>query len=53
MKYKIEKLGGELIKEEKDMLNAEIFIAYFYDEKDPIIKSIEEHNSNKDNKKYQ
>ena len=51
LKYKIEKLGGELIEEEKDMLNAEIFMTDFYDEKDPVIKSIEEHNSNKNNKK--
>jgi len=51
LKYKIEKLGGELIEEEKDMLNAEIFMTDFYDEKDPVIKRIEEHNSNKDNKK--
>ena len=51
LKYKIEKLGGELIEEEKDMLNAEIFMTDFYDEKDPVIKSIEEHNSNSNNKK--
>lgn len=51
LKYKIEKLGGELIEEEKDMLNAEIFMTDFYDEKDPVIKSIEEHNSNNNNKK--
>ena len=29
LKYKIEKLGGELIEEEKDMLNAEIFMTDF------------------------
>lgn len=51
LKYKIEKLGGELIEEEKDMFNAEIFMTDFYDEKDPVIKKIEEHNSNENNKK--
>ena len=35
----------------EDMLNAEIFMTDFYDEKDPVIKSIEEHNSNNNNKK--
>ena len=51
LKYKIEKLGGVLIEDEKDMLNAEIFMTDFYDEKDPVIKRIEEHNSNESNKK--
>jgi hypothetical protein len=43
LKYKIEKLGGELIEEEKDMFNADIFLTDFFDENDLIIKSIKEH----------
>ena len=51
LKYKIEKLGGELIEDEKEKLNADIFLTDFYDEKDPIIISIEENNTNNNNKK--
>ena len=43
LKYKIQKLGGELIEEEKDMFNADIFLTDFFDENDLIIKSIKEH----------
>ena len=51
LKNKIQKLGGILIEEEKEKFNADIFLTDFYDEKDPIIKSIEENNSNDKNKK--
>lgn len=51
LKYKIEKLGGKLIEDEKEKLNADIFLTDFYDEKDPIIISIEENNINNNNKK--
>ena len=40
LKYKIQKLGGELIEDEKDMFNADIFLTDLFDENDPIIKSI-------------
>ena len=47
LKYKIQKMGGELIEEEKDKFNADFFLTDFYDENDPIIKSIEEHKEKK------
>ena len=47
LKYKIQKLGGELIEEEKDMFNSDIFLTDCYDENDPIIKSIEEYKEKK------
>lgn len=47
IKYKIEKLGGELILEENDRFNADIFLIDFYDINDPIIKSIEEYKDKK------
>jgi len=34
LKYKIQKLGGEIIEEEKDMFQADIFLTDFYDEND-------------------
>ena len=43
LKYKIQKLGGELIEEEKNVFNADIFLTDVYDENDPIIKSIKDH----------
>ena len=47
LKNKIQKLGGELIEEEKDMFKADYFLTDFYDEKDPIIKSIEDYKEKK------
>ena len=47
LKYKIQKMGGELIEEEKDKFNADFFLTDFYDENEPIIKSIEEHKEKK------
>ena len=41
LKNKIEKLGGEYIEEEKDKFTADYFLTDFYDDNDPIIKSIE------------
>ena len=49
LKYKIQKLGGEIIEEEKDMFQADIFLTDFYDENDPIIKSIEDYKEKKVN----
>ena len=49
LKYKIQKLGGEIIEEEKDMFQADIFLTDFYDENDPIIKSIENYQEKKIN----
>ena len=49
LKYKIQKLGGEIIEEEKDMFQADIFLTDFYDENDPIIKSIENYKEKKIN----
>ena len=49
LKYKIQKLGGEIIEEEKDMFQADIFLTDFYDENDPIIKSIEDYKEKKIN----
>ena len=51
IKYKIEKLGGKLIEDEKEKLNADLFLTDYYDEKDPVIISIEENNANNNNKK--
>ena len=51
LKNKVEKLGGKLIEEEKEKFDADIFLTDFYDEKDPIIKNIEEYNSDSKNKK--
>ena len=51
LKNKIAKLGGILIDEEKNKFEADIFLTDFYDEKDPVIKSIEENNSDEKNKK--
>ena len=51
LKYKIEKLGGKLIEEEKDIFNSDLFLTDFYDEKDPIFKKVEENNLNDKNKK--
>ena len=51
LKNKIKKLGGILIEEEKEKFNADLFLTDFYDETDPIIKSIEENNSNDKNKR--
>ena len=47
LKYKIERFGGDLILEEKDKFNADIFLTDFYDNNDPIIKSIEEYKEKK------
>ena len=44
-------MGGILIEEEKDKFEADIFLTDFYDKKDPIIKIIEENNSDDKNKK--
>ena len=51
LKNKIQKLGGKLIEEEKEIFNADIFLTDFYDEKDLIIKRVEENNLNDKNKK--
>lgn len=48
---KIEKLGGKLIENEKDIFNADIILIDFYDENDHIIKSVEENNTVEKNKK--
>ena len=47
LKYKIEKLGGKLILEEKDIFNSDIFLTDFYDINDPVIKSIENYKEKK------
>ena len=51
LKNKIEKLGGHLILEEKEKFNADMFLTDFYDEKDNVIKDLEEYNNNEKNKK--
>ena len=51
IKKKIEKLGGKLIENEKDIFNADLFLVDCYDENDPIIKSVEENNNVEKNKK--
>ena len=47
IKLKIQKLGGELIEEEKDMFNADFFLTDFYEEKNPIFKNIENYKEKK------
>lgn len=47
LKYKIQKLGGELIEEEKDMFNADFFLTDFYEENNPIFKNIENYKEKK------
>ena len=49
LKYKIQKLGGELIEEEKYIFQAVIFLTNFYDENDPIIKSLVNYKEKKIN----
>ena len=39
------------VEDEKEKLNADIFLTDFYDEKDPIIKRTEENNCHNNNKK--
>ena len=51
IKLKIEKLGGILIEDEKDIFNADLFLTDFYDENDSIIKKVEENTSDEKNKK--
>jgi FCP1-like phosphatase family protein len=47
LKYKIQKLGGELIEDEKDKFNADLFLTDFYDTDDPVIMSIKNYNEKK------
>ena len=47
LKFKIQKLGGELIEEEKDMFNADFFLTDFYEENNPIFKNIENYKEKK------
>ena len=47
IKLKIQKLGGELIEEEKDMFNADFFLTDFYEENNPIFKNIENYKEKK------
>ena len=47
LKNKIEKLGGVYIEEEKDKFTADYFLTDFYDDNDPIIKSIENYKEKK------
>jgi FCP1-like phosphatase family protein len=47
LKYKIQKLGGELIEDEKDKFNADLFLTDFYDTDDPVIISIKNYNEKK------
>ena len=47
LKFKIQKLGGELIEEEKDLFNADFFLTDFYEEKNPIFKNIENYKEKK------
>ena len=47
LKYKIQKLGGELIEEEKDMFNSDFFLTDFYEENNPIFKNIENYKEKK------
>ena len=47
LKFKIQKLGGEFIEEEKDMFNADFFLTDFYEENNPIFKNIENYKEKK------
>ena len=47
LKFKIQKLGGELIEEEKDMFNADFFLTDFYEENNQIFKNIENYKEKK------
>ena len=47
LKFKIQKLGGELIEEEKDMFNSDFFLTDFYEENNPIFKNIENYKEKK------
>ena len=47
LKFKIQKLGGELIEEEKDLFNADFFLTDFYEENNPIFKNIENYKEKK------
>jgi hypothetical protein len=47
LKFKIQKLGGELIEEEKDMFNADFFLTDCYEENNPIFKNIENYKEKK------
>ena len=47
LKFKIQKLGGELIEEEKDIFNADFFLTDFYEENNPIFKNIENYKEKK------
>ena len=47
LKFKIQKLGGELIEEEKDMFNADFFLTDFYEENNPIFKNLENYKEKK------
>ena len=47
IKLKIQKLGGELIEEEKDMFNADFFLTDFYEENNPIFKNIDNYKEKK------
>ena len=47
LKFKIQKLGGELIEEEKDMFNADFFLTDLYEENNPIFKNIENYKEKK------
>ena len=47
LKFKIQKLGGELIEEEKDMFNADFFLTDFYEENNPIFKNIDNYKEKK------
>ena len=47
LKFKIQKLGGELIEEEKDMFDADFFLTDCYEENNPIFKNIENYKEKK------
>ena len=47
LKFKIQKLGGELIEEEKDMFNADYILTDFYDLNDETFKNIENYKEKK------
>ena len=47
LKLKIQKLGGELIEEEKDMINADFFLTDYYEDNNPIFKNIENYKDKK------
>ena len=47
LKIKIQRLGGELIENEKDIFNADFFLTDFYDENNPIFKKIENYKEKK------